>query len=95
MSARALLCNPALYAGHTACPWSAVESFLNNAARCPLPHKLVLHHLSEMCAPGMGPDKRALLTRAERAEMMRCENMVDLIDFLDGKREVKRRDGGL
>ncbi len=43
MSARALLCNPALYAGHTACPWSAVESFLNHAARCPLPFKLVLH----------------------------------------------------
>lgn len=90
MSARALLCNPALYAGHTACPWSAVESFLNHAARGPLPFKLVLHHLSEMCAPGMGPDKGALLTRQERAEMMRCGNMLDLIDFLDGKREVRR-----
>ena len=93
MSARALLANPALYAGHPACPWPAVEAFLRHAARAPLPLKLVQHHLSEMCGPGMGPDKRALLTRQERAGMMACGNMVDLVDFLEGRRGVRRRDG--
>jgi tRNA-dihydrouridine synthase 4 len=90
MSARAILSNPALYAGYDACPWSAVETFLNNAVRCPLPFKLVLHHMSEMCGPGMGPNKSSLLTKAERAAMMGCGNMVDLIDFLDGVRGVRR-----
>lgn len=92
MSARAILANPALYAGHDACPWEAVETFMNNVARCPLPFKLVLHHLSEMCAPGMGPNKTALLPKQERAAMLACTNMVDLIDFLDEKRGGLRRD---
>jgi len=87
MSARAILANPALFAGYDACPWEAVDSFLNNAARCPLPFKLVQHHVSEMCGPGMGPNKKALLSRHERTAMMACANMIDLIDFLDGKRE--------
>jgi len=100
MSARAILANPALYAGYDTCPWEAVDTFLNHAVRCPLPFKLVLHHLTEMCAPGFGPNKNALLSRKERAAMMGCGNMVDLIDFMDGKRVVKggggevvRRDG--
>lgn len=86
MSARAILANPAIYAGYDACPWSAVETFMNNVARCPLPFKLVQHHLSEMCAPGMGPNKNALLTKQERAAMLACSNTIDLIDFLDDKR---------
>ncbi|KAK4144356.1 tRNA-dihydrouridine synthase [Dichotomopilus funicola] len=90
MSARAILANPALYAGHDACPWEAVEAFLNNVARCPLPFKLVLHHLSEMCAPGMGPNKSALLSKAERTEMMACGNMLDLVDYLEDKKGVRR-----
>lgn len=90
MSARAILANPALYAGHDACPWEAVEAFLNNVARCPLPFKLVLHHLSEMCAPGMGPNKSALLSKAERTEMMACGNMLDLVDYLEEKKGVRR-----
>ncbi|KAL2154710.1 hypothetical protein VTH82DRAFT_3386 [Thermothelomyces myriococcoides] len=91
MSARALLANPALYAGYEACPWEAVETFLSNVARAPLPHKLVLHHLSEMCGPGMGPNKTSLLTKQERAAMLACGNMLDLIDYLDTVRGVKRR----
>lgn len=100
MSARAILANPALYAGHDVCPWEAVDTFLNHAVRCPLPLKLVLHHLGEMCGPGFGPDKSALLSRKERARMMGCLNMVDLIDFIDEKRmekgggEVVRRETG-
>ncbi|KAI5862597.1 FMN-linked oxidoreductase [Durotheca rogersii] len=52
MSARALLANPALFAGADACPWSAVDVFLANVARAPLPLKLAVHHLTEMCGPG-------------------------------------------
>ncbi|KAK1755024.1 tRNA-dihydrouridine synthase [Echria macrotheca] len=87
MSARAILCNPALYAGYDACPWSAVDTFLNKVVRCSLPFKLAQHHVSEMCGPGMGPNKTALLNKKERSALMECTNMVDLIDFLDAKRE--------
>ncbi|KAK3937176.1 tRNA-dihydrouridine synthase [Diplogelasinospora grovesii] len=90
MSARAILANPALFAGYETCPWEAVETFMNKVARAPLPFKLTLHHLSEMCAPGMGPNKSTLITKAERAAMLNCANMVDLVDFLDEKREIKR-----
>lgn len=44
MSARALLANPALFAGHEACPWDAVELFMNKVIRAPMPTKLVQHH---------------------------------------------------
>ncbi|KAK4465538.1 tRNA-dihydrouridine synthase [Cladorrhinum samala] len=96
MSARAQLANPALYAGYDACPWEAVETFLNNVARAPLPFKLTLHHVMEMCSPGMGPNKNALLSKQERSALMQCGNMLDLIDFLDEKKGgvgVTRREG--
>jgi len=96
MSARAILANPALFAGYDACPWEAVETFLGNVARCPLPFKLVLHHVSEMTAPGMSAtNKSALLTKQERAAMLaQCNNMVDLIDFLDEKAVAYGVNGG-
>ncbi|KAF3762520.1 FMN-linked oxidoreductase [Cryphonectria parasitica EP155] len=94
MSARALLANPALFAGYEACPWEAVELFMNNVVRAPLPLKLVQHHLGEMCAPGYGPDKHALLSKKERAEMYNCTDMCALVDFMDEKmRALDRRDG--
>ncbi|KAK3956297.1 tRNA-dihydrouridine synthase [Pseudoneurospora amorphoporcata] len=89
MSARAILANPALYAGYDACPWEALETFMSHLAQAPLPFKLVQHHLSEMCAPGMGPNKNALLTKPERNAMLSCTNMVDLVDFLDEKAREK------
>lgn len=96
MSARGLLANPALFAGFAACPWEAVETFMCNVARAPLPFKLTLHHLQEMCAPGMGGDKSALLTKKERAELNNMRNMAELIDFLDERIEEKAgRVGGL
>jgi len=95
MAARALLANPALFAGADRCPWEAVERFMNRVARAPLAVKLVQHHISEMTGPGMGPDKRALLSRRERAEMMGCASMCDLIDFLDAKIVGDRGRAGL
>ncbi|KAF6841809.1 tRNA-dihydrouridine synthase 4 [Colletotrichum musicola] len=96
MSARGILANPALYAGYEACPWEAVESFMRNVNRAPIPVKLVQHHLHEMCGPGMGPDKHALLNRKERAELLALDNMLDVIDFMDDAIDRKTgRAGGL
>ncbi|KAK1981286.1 dihydrouridine synthase [Colletotrichum cereale] len=95
MSARGILANPALYAGHESCPWEAVESFMRHVVRAPMPVKLVQHHLHEMCGPGMGPVKRALLNRQERAALLGLDNMVDVIDFMDDaiNRKTGRTDG--
>lgn len=99
MSARGLLANPALFAGHSSCPWETVETFMCNVARCPLPLKLAIHHVQEMCAPGMGNDKNALLSKKERARFVEITDMVELTDFLDdkimehkGQKEGMRRD---
>ena len=99
MSARGLLCNPALFAGHTSASWDVVETFMCNVARCPLPLKLVVHHVQEMCAPGMGSDKTALLSKKERARLVEITDMTQLVDFLDdmimektGRADGLRRD---
>ena len=95
MSARGLLENPALFAGYERCPWEAVELFMNKVVRRPIPFKLVVHHLSQMCSSdrkmvGLGG---SLLNKGERAEMMECGSMVDLIDFLDRVRTLRRLPG--
>lgn len=51
MSARALLANPALFAGYETCPWEAVEEFMNRVAKVPLPFPLVQHHCMYCCIP--------------------------------------------
>ncbi|XXG98794.1 hypothetical protein Hte_005124 [Hypoxylon texense] len=92
MSARALLANPALFAGRDSCPWEAVDVFLSNAARAPLPLKLAVHHLTEMCGPGFGPDRNAaLLGKKERVRLTEMGNWIDVVDYLD---EVRSRRGG-
>ncbi|KAI7920457.1 tRNA-dihydrouridine synthase 4 [Pyricularia oryzae] len=95
MSARGLLANPSLFAGTQRCSWDVVEHFLNRAAQAPLPFKLVTHHLTEMTAPGMGPDKASLLNKRERIEMLEKEDMFELIDWLDVKMAEKRGGQGL
>jgi tRNA-dihydrouridine synthase 4 len=88
MSARALLTNPALFVAHDECPWEAVEMFMNKVVEAPLPFKLVLHHLGEMCANGEG--SRALLNKEQRKQLVACADMMELIDWLDGIREIRR-----
>lgn len=144
MSARALLANPALFAGYEACPWDAVELFMNKVIRAPMPLKLVQHHcelrgpsfflvlcllllfsslsflnhprcfvvwrllttqpaaaVGEMCSPGFGRSKVALLDKKERAELHNCTNMCDVIDLINEKikgidgRTGLRRGGGI
>ncbi|KAI0899474.1 FMN-linked oxidoreductase [Annulohypoxylon nitens] len=93
MSARALLANPALFAGFESCPWEAVDVFMSNLARAPLPLKLGVHHLTEMCGPGFGPDRNAaLLTKKERVRLTEMGNWVDIIDYMD---EIRSQRGGL
>lgn len=87
MSARGLLANPALFADYSATPWEAVERFMLHAAKAPLPFQLAVHHVHEMCSPGMGPDKKPLLNREERSQIMKVGSMVELVDFLDEKIE--------
>lgn len=87
MSARGLLSNPALFAGYSSTPWEAVERFMFHAARAPLPFQLTVHHVHEMCSPGMGANKSALLSREERSRIMKVGSMVELVDFLDEKIE--------
>ncbi|KAK7992039.1 dihydrouridine synthase [Apiospora saccharicola] len=83
MSARALLANPALFAGHETCPWEAVDVFLANLARAPLILKSSVHHLTEMLGPGYGPDKRALIGKRDRMRLVKCGNWIDVLDLLE------------
>jgi len=90
MSARALLANPALFAGYESCPWEAVDMFMNNVARAPLPLKLGIHHLTEMCGTGFGPDRSsALLGKKERIRLTEFDNWIDVIDFLDDAKKAR------
>ena len=72
------------------CSWDVVERFMNEVTRRPIPFKLVVHHLSEMVGSDRSQRGSTLLSKEERKEMMACLSMVELIDFLDGVREVRR-----
>jgi tRNA-dihydrouridine synthase 4 len=95
MSARGLLENPAFFKGFDGCPWEAVEVFMNKVVKAPIPFKLVVHHLSEMVGSDrmtgtVGGGSGTLMTKEERIQMMECGSMIELIDWLDGIREVRR-----
>jgi tRNA-dihydrouridine synthase 4 len=96
MSARSLLCNPALFSGYDSCPWEAVEKFLSKAAKAPLPFKLVMHHLTEMCGSSAPSDhggagaSGALFNKEERIALIGCSNMLEVIDWLDSIRKLRR-----
>ena len=81
MSARGLMENPALFAGYASTPAEAVDQFMTYAMQCPLPYKLLLHHLSEMTG--------RLLTKKQRIEMLACRDALDLIDWLRARGLIK------
>ena len=94
MAARGLLENPGLFrtdrkGGGEGCSWDVVERFMSEVVRRPVPFKLVVHHLSEMVGSDRG-QKGTLFTKEQRRGLMECGSMVELIDFLDEVREVKR-----
>lgn len=90
MAARGLLENPALFAGYESCPWEAVEVFMGRVVRKPLPVGLVVHHVSEMVGSDRSQRGKTLLSKEERGRLVECRSMVELIDFLDGVKELRR-----
>ncbi|CZR61763.1 related to A.brasilense nifR3 protein [Phialocephala subalpina] len=91
MSARGLLENPALFRGDENCPWEVVEAFMEKVVRAPLPFKLVVHHLGEMGGSDRSQKGKTLFSKEERAELMACEGMVELIDWCEEMRERRGR----
>lgn len=87
MSARGLLENPAMFRGVKRCPWDVVETFMERVVRAPLPYKLVVHHLGEMGGSDRSQYGKTLFSKEERAELMACEGMVELIDWYEEMRE--------
>lgn len=72
--------------------WAVLERFVNEVIRAPIPFKLVVHHLSEMG----GSDrerKGSLFSKDERAVLMECKTMLEVLDWLDelGDGRVVRR----
>ncbi|KAF2487742.1 hypothetical protein BDY17DRAFT_17297 [Neohortaea acidophila] len=79
MAARGILENPALFAGYETTPPECVRAFLRLAVRYPIPYALVLHHMADMT--NRMPD----MTKRERKRLMECQDLVDLIDFVQEK----------
>ncbi|TGO39106.1 hypothetical protein BHYA_0060g00170 [Botrytis hyacinthi] len=92
MSARGLLENPALFAGYASTPWECVDVFMNQVLKQPIPFKLVVHHLSEMCGTDRSQNggNNGLLGKEERMRLMECRDMVDVIDLMDEVRGLRR-----
>lgn len=82
MTARELLVNPALFAGFDKTPPDAVEKFVAFAAATGLRFELVQHHVNEM----MGK----MATKKERKALMDARDMVEVVDWLDGRWPVQR-----
>ncbi|KAI4722731.1 tRNA-dihydrouridine synthase [Aureobasidium sp. EXF-10727] len=82
MAARGLLENPALFAGFDKTPIEAVSQFIHYAVQSGMRHELVVHHLSEM----MG----GVTTKRERAGLAVCNDMVDVVDWLDSRCKLQR-----
>ncbi|KAH7304824.1 tRNA-dihydrouridine synthase-like protein 4-like protein [Rhexocercosporidium sp. MPI-PUGE-AT-0058] len=92
MSARGLLECPGEREGTEDNRWEVLEFFMNSVMRAPIPFKLVVHHLSEMVGSDRSQSGRGttLFTKEERAGLMECKSLLEVIDFVDGVREVRR-----
>ncbi|KAK4495776.1 hypothetical protein PRZ48_013044 [Zasmidium cellare] len=79
MAARGILENPAMFTGQDHVTPELLLEFLEWAVRCPIPFPLVLHHISEMVGRMEGTTKKI------RREVMECTDLVDVIDFVEGR----------
>ena len=79
MAARGLLENPALFAGFGVTPVECVRVFVGFAVRCPIPFQLVLHHVCDMTGKMEGMGKR------EKRGLMECRDLIELVEWVDGK----------
>ncbi|RPA85364.1 tRNA-dihydrouridine synthase [Ascobolus immersus RN42] len=77
MTARALLTNPALFAGYKKTPWGAVERIVSYCLKMPIPYPLAKYHVGEMLSEVLGRKERKAL------QEQRC--WADLLDWLDEK----------
>lgn len=77
MAARGILENPALFAGYERTPVECVQRFMELAVRYPIPFALVLHHMGEMTGRMEG------MTKKKRRELMGCEDLLDLVDWVE------------
>jgi tRNA-dihydrouridine synthase 4 len=77
MTARALLTNPALFAGYKTTPWGAVERIVSYCLKMPIPYPLAKYHVGEMLSEVLG--------RKERKALQEQKCWADLLDWLDEK----------
>jgi len=65
---------------------------MKNVTQKPIPFKLVVHHLNEMCGSdrSQNGDGKCLFGKEERKQLMACTDMLELIDWLDSLRELRR-----
>lgn len=82
MAARGLLENPALFAGFDKTPTEAVSQFIHYAVQGGMRHELVVHHFGKMMT------KQS--TKRERAGLATCNDMVDVVDWLDNREKLQR-----
>ncbi|SCU77691.1 LAMI_0A02014g1_1 [Lachancea mirantina] len=85
MAVRGLLENPAVFAGHTKCPWGALELFWHYTVQFGgLPFRLIQHHLHCMLE-NMGLEKHL------HRELMKIKTTAELLDWFDANFELKRK----
>jgi tRNA-dihydrouridine synthase 4 len=75
MSARGLLENPALFAGHEKTPWSAVSRYTELAIKYGSCHAIMHHHLSTMM--------QSLLPNADLRHFNTLTSIPSVLDFLN------------
>lgn len=79
MAARGILENPGMFTGQDFVTPECMMGFLVWAVRCPIPFPLVLHHVTEMVGKMEG------VTKKVKREVMECQDLIDLIDFVEGR----------
>jgi len=82
MSARGLQLNPTLFSGHTTTPWGAIEKFFAYTTSYPIAFRNAQQHIADMM--------EKTVVRKERVDMLRCTNMVELVDWFDVRYDLKR-----
>lgn len=79
MAARGLMENPAMFAGYDTTPEDCIREFMRHVVEAPIHFALILHHVHEMMSkmPGM--------TKREKRKLMDCQDMLDLMDYLENR----------
>ncbi|KAL2066961.1 hypothetical protein VTL71DRAFT_1385, partial [Oculimacula yallundae] len=72
--------------------WEVLQTFMNYVMRAPIPFKLIVHHINEMVGSDRTQNGKGttLFTKEDRAGLMECKSFIEVLDFVDGVREVRR-----